>query len=206
MPTIKDLTPEIVSKIHSYALEDTCTKDDTNSAPSSHAQSLLNFSLVNQEWKCIIHTASSIESWRVACQSRFPNSSASTIQEYKLLLSPPIQSAARVLQRYFFKIACDKATWWRGPLDAPLSPFSIAPCCVCGVRFDLRMLNSCWIAHCKSNFSICEVCEEKCPERSMGRAVGLRARVPACFGCKDNGSVCDRKKRGKLMLRAFASQ
>lgn len=68
------------------------------------------------------------------------------------------------------------------------------------------MLNSCWIADCRFKISVCEACEEKYPERAMGKALGVRARVPACFGCKENESVCDRKERGKLMIRVFSAQ
>lgn len=204
MLTITDLTPEIIARVHSYALED--TNADADTVPAGLVHSLLKLSLVNKEWNSIIHSEQSIGSWSLVCQYRFPNSSACTLEDYKHLLSPLAQSSARVIQRFFCKIDCDKATWWRRPLDAPSSPFSIVPCCICGIRYDLRMLNSCWIADCKSEFSVCGVCEDKHPERAMGKAFGVRARVPACFGCKEKGSVCDRKQRGKLMIRVFTSQ
>jgi hypothetical protein len=190
MSTIQSLTPEIHDKIFSYATNDT--------------KSLLSLGLVNKEWQSIVSEAS--ESWIILCQIRFPGSSAQSRIDYKFLLSTRVQSAARIIQRFLCKIDCDKATWWRRPLDVPLSPFSIVPCCVCGVRFDLRMLNTCWIGTCRRKFSICGCCEAKCPEWGMGRAVGVRARVPACFGCKEKGSICDREERGKLMLEVFTAQ
>lgn len=206
MATIQVLTPEIMGKIYAYALNATVVQNDIIAKSLGLGHSLLTFELVNKEWKSIVQSETSNEAWTIVCQCRFPGSSATTRSDYKFLLSTKAQSAARVIQRFFCKTICDRDTWWRRPLDAPTSPFSIAPCCVCGVRFDLRMLNTCWMAHCSRRFSICSCCEAKYPKKAMGKAVLLRARVPACFGCKEEGSLCPRKERGELMLMVFRAQ
>ncbi|KAL3788517.1 hypothetical protein HJC23_006555 [Cyclotella cryptica] len=206
MATIHDLAPEIMGKIYAYALNVTVLQNDNAKKSKSLIDSLLTFELVSKEWKSTIQSEASTEAWAIVCQTRFPGTSASTRSHYKFFLSTIAQSAARVIQRFFCKTMCDKQTWWRVPLDAPFSPFSMTPCCVCGVRFDLRMLNTCWIPRCSRMFSICSSCEAKYPNRAMGKAVGLITRVPACFGCKDEGSLCPRKERGALMVMAFTAQ